>query len=43
MTSEKKPTRAEVEAAIETIIRWTGDDPSRDGLLETPSRVARAY
>jgi len=43
MSSEKKPTRAEVEAAIKTIIRWTGDDPSRDGLLETPSRVVRAY
>ena len=43
MTSEKKPTRAEVEAAVKTIIRWTGDDPSRDGLQETPSRVVRAY
>ena len=38
-----KPTRAEVEAAISTIIRWTGDDPTRDGLKETPARVARAY
>ncbi|MBS0239466.1 MAG: GTP cyclohydrolase I FolE [Proteobacteria bacterium] len=42
MNSEKKPTRAEVEAAVKTIIRWTGDDPSRDGLQETPSRVAKA-
>ena len=43
MKSEKKPTRAEVEAAFKTIIRWTGDDPTRDGLKETPARVARAY
>jgi GTP cyclohydrolase IA len=38
-----KPTRAEVEAAFRTIIRWTGDDPERDGLLETPSRVTKAF
>jgi GTP cyclohydrolase I len=38
----ERPTRAEVEAACRTIIRWTGDDPARDGLIETPSRVARA-
>ncbi len=38
-----KPDRAEVEAAFRTIIRWTGDDPDRDGLIETPGRVARAF
>jgi GTP cyclohydrolase IA len=38
-----RPDRAEVEAAIRTIIRWTGDDPARDGLIETPARVARAF
>ncbi len=38
-----KPTRAEVEAAVRTIILWAGDDPSRDGLHETPARVTRAY
>jgi GTP cyclohydrolase I len=38
-----RPTRADVEAAIRTIIRWTGEDPGRDGLIETPARVARAY
>lgn len=43
MDSEKKPTRAEVEEAIKTIIRWSGDDPARDGLTDTPSRVAKAY
>jgi GTP cyclohydrolase I len=37
-----KPDRAEVEAAVRTIIRWSGDDPDRDGLLETPARVTRA-
>lgn len=42
-TSPKKPTRAEVESAVKTIIRWTGDDPARDGLKETPARVTRAF
>lgn len=39
----ERPDRAEVEDAFRTIIRWTGDDPTRDGLIETPSRVARAF
>jgi GTP cyclohydrolase I len=38
-----KPSQAEAEAAIRTLIRWAGDDPTREGLLETPARVARAY
>ena len=38
-----RPGRTEVEAAIRTLIEWTGDDPDRDGLAETPSRVARAF
>jgi len=38
-----KPSRAEVEAAVRTIIRWTGEDPDRDGLLETPARVTRSF
>jgi len=38
-----KPTRGEVEDAIRTLIRWAGDDPDREGLRQTPSRVARAY
>jgi len=37
-----KPERAEVEAAIRTVIRWAGDDPDREGLIETPARVMRA-
>ena len=38
-----KRTQAEVEAAIRVLIEWAGDDPGREGLAETPSRVARAY
>ena len=43
ISQSTRPSRAEVEAAVRTIIRWTGDDPDRDGLIETPSRMARAY
>ena len=42
-TKVDRPDRADVEAAFRTIIRWTGDDPEREGLIETPSRVARAF
>jgi GTP cyclohydrolase I len=42
-TPSDRPGRSEVEAAIRTLIEWTGDDPDRDGLAETPSRVARAF
>ncbi len=38
-----RPTREEAEAAVRTLIRWAGDDPLREGLLDTPARVARAY
>jgi GTP cyclohydrolase I len=38
-----RPERADVEAAVRTIIRWAGDDAERDGLIETPARVARAF
>src|SRR5215831_8384559 len=38
-----RPTRAEMEEAVRTLIRGTGDDPDREGLAETPARVARAY
>jgi len=37
-----RPERAEVEAAVRTILRWTGDNPERGGLIETPARVTRA-
>lgn len=36
-------TRAEAEAAVRTLLSWAGDDPAREGLLETPARVVRAY
>jgi GTP cyclohydrolase I len=38
-----KPSREEAEAAVRTLIRWTGDDPDREGLVGTPDRVVRAY
>lgn len=38
-----RPTRAEAEEAVRTLIRWAGDDPDREGLKNTPARVARAY
>ena len=39
----RQPGQSEIEAAIRTLIAATGDDPSREGLLDTPTRVARAY
>jgi GTP cyclohydrolase I len=38
-----RPSREEVESAVRTMIRWAGEDPTRDGLLDTPARVARAF
>lgn len=38
-----RPTREEAEDAIRTLIRWTGDDPGREGLADTPARVVRSY
>jgi GTP cyclohydrolase I len=44
MTQPKTPpTQADAEAAVRTLIEWAGDDPDREGLLETPKRVAKAY
>ena len=39
----KRPTRQEAEEAVRTLIRWIGDDPEREGLLDTPKRVVKAY
>ena len=39
----KKPSREEAEAAVRTLLEWAGDDPTRDGLIDTPARVVRAY
>ena len=38
-----RPSRAEAEQAVNTLIRWAGDDPDREGLIDTPARVVRAY
>ncbi len=38
-----KPTREEAEEAVRTLLAWTGDDPDREGLLDTPKRVVKAY
>jgi GTP cyclohydrolase I len=37
------PTREEAEAAVRTLLRWAGDNPERDGLIETPKRVVKAF
>ena len=39
----EKPSRAEAEAAVRTLLRWAGDDPDREGLKATPNRVVRSY
>ena len=39
----KLPVPDDVQAAIRTLIRWSGDDPDREGLIDTPARVARAW
>jgi GTP cyclohydrolase I len=38
-----RPTQKEAEDAVRVLLRWAGDDPSREGLLDTPARVAKAY
>lgn len=40
---DRRPSREEAEAAVRTLLRWTGDDPTREGLIDTPSRVVRSY
>src|ERR1700751_3809276 len=39
----QRPSRTEAEEAVRTLIRWAGDDPTREGLLGTPDRVVRSY
>jgi len=41
--SDDRPSRAEAEAAVRTLLRWACDDPTREGLLDTPARVVRSY
>lgn len=38
-----RPTREDAEEAVRTLLRWAGDDPMREGLRDTPSRVAKSY
>ncbi len=38
-----RPSRAEAEEAVRTLLKWAGDDPTREGLLDTPKRVTKAY
>jgi len=39
----ERPSREEAEAAVRTLLRWTGDNPDREGLRDTPRRVVKAY
>lgn len=41
--TSSRPTREEAEKAVEVLLRWTGDDPAREGLLDTPRRVVSAF
>ena len=40
---DNRPTQAEAEDAVRTLLRWAGDDPAREGLRDTPRRVAKSY
>jgi len=42
-TPARRPTRKEAEAAVRTLILWAGDDPDREGLVDTPKRVTKAW
>jgi GTP cyclohydrolase I len=41
--SVQRPSRAEAEEAVRTLLRWAGEDPNREGVIETPARVTKAY
>jgi len=41
--SKPGPTQADAEAAVRVLLEWAGDDPSREGLVDTPERVAKSY
>jgi len=42
-TAPNRPSREEAEQAVSTLLRWAGDDPAREGLADTPARVAKAF
>jgi GTP cyclohydrolase I len=41
--TNNRPTKEEAKKAVETLLRWAGDDPTREGLIDTPKRVVEAY
>jgi len=41
--ADQRPSREDAEAAVRTLLRWAGDDPDREGLIDTPDRVVRSY
>ncbi|MDK9695225.1 MAG: GTP cyclohydrolase I FolE [Siculibacillus sp.] len=43
LATATRPTREEAEAAVRTLLLWAGDDPNREGLVDTPKRVVRAF
>jgi GTP cyclohydrolase I len=43
LVAASRPSREEAEAAVRTLIQWAGDDQTREGLIDTPARVVRAY
>ena len=43
LKNSEKPSESEVLDAVKTLLRWTGDNPDRDGLKDTPKRVLKAY
>ncbi len=43
LPKDGRPSEAEVEAAVRVLLRWTGDNPDREGLVDTPRRVMKAY
>ncbi|MCP1675951.1 GTP cyclohydrolase I [Natronocella acetinitrilica] len=43
LSTDVRPSREEAEAAVRTLIAWAGDNPAREGLIETPKRVVKAY
>jgi len=43
VSDDQRPTEEEAQAAVRTLIRWAGDNPDREGLLDTPGRVVRSY
>ena len=43
VVESERPSQKEAEDAVRVLLRWAGDDPQREGLLDTPARVAKAY